>query len=197
MKLIVGLGNPGSKYSLTRHNIGFIIADLFAERHNLNFSAGKGDFYFCRSENFVLLKPTTYMNRSGSAVAEFLESNLLELSHILIIYDDFQIPLGSIRIRPSGTDGGHNGIADIIYRLESLDIPRMRIGIGKISESDDSAAQIIKKDEYVDFVLSNFSQDEIEILKKMMPHYLDAIDDFIISDDIKKVMNKFNKNFII
>jgi len=213
LKLIVGLGNPGNKYSLTRHNIGFIVLDFFALRYNLSFKPGNGDFYFCdvknclqnfsapdlntesnsvKSDDFVLLKPTSYMNNSGLALAQFLNLYPFDFSDILIVYDDFQIPLGTIRIRPSGSDGGHNGIADIIYRLNSVDIPRMRIGIGL--NSDESPAPVAN--DFVSFVLSNFSKSEIEIIKKLMPTYCDAIYDFIISDDIKNVMNRFNKNFL-
>ena len=192
MKLIVGLGNPGNKYELTRHNVGFIILDNLAENLNAGFKAGKGEYYFARTkfkgEDIILLKPTTYMNNSGLAVSEFLELHQgIELNDILVVYDDFQLKLGTIRIRNKGSDGGHNGISSIIYHLNTTEIPRMRIGIGK--------DEIMKKDEFVDYVLTNFDSKELEIIKKLLPVYRDCILSFI-KEPFKVLMNKYNKNFI-
>lgn len=192
MKLIVGLGNPGTKYEFTRHNAGLIILDYLAESLNTGFKAGKGEYYFAQTkfkgEDIVLLKPTTYMNNSGMAVSDILEL-YAEIKHedILIVYDDFQLMLGTIRIRESGSDGGHNGISSVIYHLNSTDIPRMRVGIGK--------GEVMKKDEFVDFVLSNFEVQEIETVKKLLPVYKDCILSFI-KEPFKVVMNKYNKNFL-
>lgn len=192
MKLVVGLGNPGNKYELTRHNAGFIILDYIAENLNTNYKAGKGEYYFAQTkfkgEDIALLKPTTYMNNSGIAVSEFLELHT-EIKHkdILIVYDDFQLMLGTIRIRERGSDGGHNGISSVIYHLNSTEIPRMRVGIGK--------GDVLKKDEYVDFVLSNFEVQEIETVKKLLPVYKDCILSFI-KEPFKVVMNKYNRNFL-
>ena len=113
MKLIVGLGNPGSRYQLTRHNAGFMILDYFARELGVTFKAGKGDWESVEAEymdtRFYLMKPATFMNRSGMAVKDFMELHKIEPSDIFVIYDDFQIPLGTIRIRIKGSDGGHNG----------------------------------------------------------------------------------------
>ena len=200
MKLIIGLGNPGSKYELTRHNIGFIALDFFASFLNIKFLEGKGDWLEAKgkigSEDVYLIKPTTYMNNSGIAVAEFIERHEAELTEIteeidlkdiLIVVDDFQIPIGMIRVRKNGSDGGHNGLASIIYHLESDDFPRMRIGIGK--------EVVPSKEEFIDFVLGIFEKEEIEILKKMMPFYIDCMKSFV-TDGLTKTMNNYNKIFI-
>lgn len=190
MKLIIGLGNPGKKYELTRHNIGFLILDYIADYLKVKFKPAKGDWYgvsgIHKESEYYLMKPTTFMNNSGEAVFDFLTSNNIPLNNILVVCDDFQIPFGMIRLRTKGSDGGHNGIASIIYRLNTMSFPRVRVGIGK---------DILKKDDYVDYVLANFLKEEIEILKEMFPVYKDCILSFI-SEDINETMNKFNKNFL-
>ena len=191
MKLIVGLGNPGKRYLLTRHNTGFLVIDYLANSLGVNLTPGKGHWYGTAIKvqdiECYLMKPTTFMNESGRAVSEFLALHPVYLKDILIICDDFNLPLGTIRIRTKGSDGGHNGIKSIIEHLETMNFSRMRIGIGK----DIS----LKKDEYVDFVLSAFSGEELDILKKLMPVFKDCVLSFIVSD-IATTMNKFNKNFI-
>lgn len=191
MKLIIGLGNPGSKYELTRHNIGFQILDYLADYLKVKFKPAKGEWYGASGNyngfEFYFMKPSTFMNNSGEAVYDFLTSNNIPLNNILVVYDDFQIPLGMIRLRTKGSDGGHNGIASIIYRLETMSFPRMRIGIGK--------DQLINKDDYVDFVLTKFSTEDIEAMKEMFPVYKDCIFSFI-SGNLTDTMNKFNRNFL-
>ena len=188
MKLIVGLGNPGSKYELTRHNIGFIILDFFAESLSINFKAGKGDWLEAKGrigeEDVYLLKPLTYMNNSGIALKEFMEKIEADINEVLVIVDDFQIPLGMIRVRKDGSDGGHNGLSSIIYHLNSDEFPRMRAGIGR--------NEALKKDDFIDFVLGNFDMEEIEIIKKLMPEYMKCIRSFI-TDGLTITMNTFNK----
>lgn len=188
MKLIVGLGNPGSKYELTRHNIGFIILDFFAESLNISFKAGKGDWLEAKGrieeEDVYLLKPLTYMNNSGIAILDFMEKTGAEIKDVLVIVDDFQIPLGMIRVRKDGSDGGHNGLSSIIYHLNSDEFPRMRIGIGR--------NEALKKNDFIDFVLGNFDREEIEIIKKLIPEYLKCIRSFI-TDGLTVTMNSFNK----
>ena len=139
------------------------------------------------NEQFYLMKPTTYMNNSGLAVLNFIAAYNIDLNDVLIIYDDFQLSLGTIRVRMKGSDGGHNGISSVIYHLNTLDFPRMRIGIG----SD----EIIKKDEYVDYVLSNFTESEITNINDMMIHFKDCVMNFL-SEGAFDTMNKFNKNFL-
>ncbi len=193
MKLITGLGNPGNKYASTRHNAGFIALDNLALKLGIVFRPGRGDFYIAsgkyKGEEFFLLKPTTYMNNSGIAVVQFFENyfTLEADKDLLVVHDDFNIPLGTLRLRQKGSDGGHNGIASIMYHLNSDEFPRMRIGIG----SND----ILKKDEFVDFVLSDFLPNEIGMLEKLVPVFNDCILSFL-SEDLKITMNKFNRNFL-
>jgi PTH1 family peptidyl-tRNA hydrolase len=193
MKLIVGLGNPGNEYSLTRHNAGFVALDYFADFLKTPFNPGRGDFYLARgkfrNEDFFLLKPTTYMNNSGLAVNQFMENyrEIENLNDLLIVHDDFHLPLGTIRIRLKGSDAGHNGLSSVIYHLNNDEFPRMRIGIG--------TGDILRKDEYVDFVLTNFTGPEIEKIKTMLPVYSECLLSFL-TDDIKITMNKYNKNFL-
>ncbi|MBS1552534.1 MAG: aminoacyl-tRNA hydrolase [Bacteroidetes bacterium] len=201
MKLIVGLGNPGSKYETTRHNAGFIVIDHFAELFKIKFSESTGDWLEGRlnlnNEEVILLKPMTYMNNSGIAIKEFMDrineqTGSVELksasyNNMLVIVDDFQIGLGSIRVRKKGSDGGHNGLLSIIYHLNTDEFPRMRIGIGKENE--------ITKNEFIDFVLGKFTKGESKILKELMPKYSECIMSFI-NDGIAKTMNTFNRSFI-
>jgi PTH1 family peptidyl-tRNA hydrolase len=191
LKLITGLGNPGRNYELTRHNIGFIVLDYVAYKLNLKFTPGKGQWYETygniEDTEFYLIKPTTYMNNSGIAVEEFLTNNEISPNNLLVVYDDFQLPLGTIRLRTKGSDGGHNGISSVIYHLNTMDFPRMRIGIGK--------DETIIKDEYIDFVLTQFDKDEKEKIKTL-PNYYNCILSYI-NEDIMETMNKFNRNFLI
>jgi peptidyl-tRNA hydrolase, PTH1 family len=193
MKLIVGLGNPGNEYSLTRHNAGFIALDYFSDYIKTPFKPARGDFYLAqgkyKNEDFFLLKPSTYMNNSGLAVTQFMEDyrEIENLNDILIVHDDFHLPLGTIRIRLKGSDAGHNGLASVIYHLNNDEFPRMRVGIG--------TGGILRKDEYIGFVLTNFTEPEIEKIKTMLPVYTECLLSFL-SDDIKITMNKFNKNFL-
>lgn len=201
MKLIVGLGNPGSKYENTRHNAGFIILDHFAELFKIKFSESTGDWLEGRlkvnDEEVILIKPMTYMNNSGIAIKEFTdriteqtssaELKTASYNNMLVIVDDFQIGLGSIRVRKKGSDGGHNGLSSIIYNLNTDEFPRMRVGIGRETE--------ITKNEFIEFVLGKFTETESRILKELMPKYLECIISFI-NDGIAKTMNSFNKSFI-
>jgi peptidyl-tRNA hydrolase, PTH1 family len=192
MKIITGLGNPGSKYELNRHNLGYIILDYFAAIHKLTFKPGKGEFYYAKGKymntDYMLIKPTTFMNNSGIAVREATDAIPgFDINNMLIVYDDFQLPMGTIRIRTKGGDGGHNGISDIIYHMNTVEFPRMRNGIGN--------EEVLKKEDFVDYVLSDFSKEEFEKIKVMLPYYNECLENFI-GNNLKTVMNKFNRNFL-
>ena len=192
MKLIAGLGNPGEKYKNTRHNVGFLILDYMARSLNSDYNVKTSSYEALINQNednkgFILLKPLTYMNRSGSAILSFLNDYKEEISDLLIVVDDFNIPLGTIRVRKGGSDGGHNGIADIIEKFGTDEFPRMRIGIG--------LDETLPKDEFIDFVLNDFSSDEMSVIKKMMPVYDECIMSFI-NEGILKTMNNYNRSFI-
>lgn len=173
MYLVVGLGNPGKKYELTRHNIGFIILNNFALKHNLCFKTKKNYQYVegsYGSSTFFLLKPTTYMNLSGLAVQEFLLYRKVDIENMLVVFDDINLPLGKIRLRKSGSDGGHNGMKSIINSLGSNVFPRLRFGIGNKFD----------KGEMANYVLSRFSEDELISLKKNIDFSIELIENFII-----------------
>lgn len=166
IRAIIGLGNPGRDYQKTRHNLGFDVVDLLAGE--FRFDAGTGPYYLCRieinSETIVLLKPTTFMNRSGLAVASLIETYGFTPEELLVIADDFNLPFGRIRLRTEGSDGGHNGLASIVYHLASVSFPRIRLGIGPIPEGDPA----------VDFVLREFTPDEIPKADEMIHRAAEA-----------------------
>jgi PTH1 family peptidyl-tRNA hydrolase len=188
MYCIVGLGNPGNEYTRTRHNVGFMTVDEIAAVHGLTFHPGKGEYWYthCSLNNHdvALVKPVTYMNNSGSAVQEFLEQRDIHINNLLVVCDDFQLPLGSIRLRQNGTDGGHHGLSSIIYHMQTDQFARLRCGIA-------SALKPVEKSQMKNFVLEQFSESEVPMVKSMVQHASDACISFIM-DGIERTMNKFN-----
>jgi len=186
LKLIVGIGNPGAKYLNTKHNIGFQILDLFCEKHNLNFQPTKSNFWIVESNldtfHFFLVKPATYVNNSGLAVKNIFENSNIDLSNLLVVYDDTNLETGEIRIRKSGGDGGHNGIKSIIYHLENNNFMRLRIGVGKPDENENLA----------DYVLSDFNKNNIKILNEKSPLIISLIEEFI-KGGATSMLNYFSK----
>ena len=194
MYLIVGLGNPGTKYFSTRHNIGFRVIDALAEFfrtdkfiHEERFLAAKADY---KDNVVILMKPLTYMNLSGIAIKEFVDRFETPFDKILVIYDDVNIDFGTIRLRPSGSDGGQNGIKSVIYEMLSEDIPRLRVGI-----NNQTGLEKIKAEggSLADFVLSGFNEEETKALGKVTEVSRDAVLCFI-EKGIKESMNIFNGN---
>lgn len=186
-KLIVGLGNPGKEYQNTWHNAGFWVIDNFAQRKNCSFKKGYGNFLVAadsKSENFLLLKPTVYMNLSGIAVYQAIRYYKIRLEDLLIIYDDHDLPLGMLRLRSKGSDGGHKGVKSIIEHLNTKDFPRMRIGI-RTRESE-------TKQHLVNTVLSAPPKELEEIVKQVIVRASDAIECFL-EFGIEKAMNIFNE----
>ena len=188
MFLIVGLGNPGSQYAGTRHNIGFDVVDLLAEKRKLSFRGGRGEFLKAKfsegGEEIMLVKPLTFMNDSGVAVMEILEQVEIPLERMLVVLDDFQLQLGRMRIRMGGTDGGHNGLASIIYHVQSDCIPRLRCGIR-------SETMPATRDGKIDFVLSRFASEEQEVIRTMVQTACDACL-MAATQSIEQAMNRFN-----
>ncbi|MEO0146269.1 MAG: aminoacyl-tRNA hydrolase [candidate division WOR-3 bacterium] len=160
MRAIVGLGNPGPIYSLTRHNIGHMLVDFYAQREGMRLTAGKGDFLAGLKAELWVVKTTCYMNVSGIAVAQFLEETSLAPSDILVIYDDAALPFGKLRLRPRGGSGGHRGMESVIYHLGTEEVPRLRMGIGPPPKG------VFLRD----FVLSRFSKAE----EALLPEFLEA-----------------------
>ena len=158
--LVVGLGNIGAEYANTRHNIGFMILDAWAQASNIVFeSARYGDIAVAKNKGreFYLLKPSTYMNLSGNAVRYWLQKLDIPLENLMIICDDLNLPFGSIRMRKSGSDGGHNGLKNIQALIETQNYGRIRLGIGNDFEFG----------RQVDFVLGKFSPEEVEKIGEM------------------------------
>lgn len=186
MKLIFGLGNPGVKYKFTRHNIGFLVCQEFARRHNIKIKkrlysalAGSGSIDKKTDVNIVL--PQTYMNKSGDAVGAFVGLNKINLTDTLVVCDDINLPLGLIRIRKKGSAGGHNGLLSIIKALDTQNFPRLRIGIGADGLIPD------KKD----YVLTPFKKAELKKVKDIIKLAADACDIWV-TFGIEAAMNRFN-----
>ena len=190
MKLIVGLGNPGSEYAMTRHNVGFRVLDRFAERFRIAFDAHEKDAFTGRGrvggETVMLAKPQTYMNRSGDSVAKLFRSVSEDLSELLVVYDDIDLPAGRLRVRPSGSTGTHNGMRSIVASLGSDAFPRLRVGVrGEgYATSRDLAG----------YVLDPFtSEEESVIVGPSIDRATDAI--FLFAKgDLKRAMNQFNRD---
>src|SRR5205085_838654 len=130
MKLIVGLGNPGKEYENTRHNLGFVVIDQLASKLDVELNKKKFNGFYCQTGEYILLKPQTYMNNSGECIVAFLNYFRIPLDNLLVIYDDIALPVGKFRYRCQGSDGGHNGMQNIIKLLGITDFKRLRVGIG-------------------------------------------------------------------
>ncbi len=182
MKLIVGLGNPGKEYEKTRHNVGFMAVDAFSSSNNLIFKNKFNALYaetMVNNEKVILLKPQTFMNISGDAVLEFKNYFDLNVDDILVIYDDINFEVGELKIKKSGSSGGHNGINDIINKLKTKNIKRVKIGISK------------NKFKLKDYVLSSFNSEELEKLNNIFKITNNIIEDFS-NIDFEKLMSKYN-----
>lgn len=183
MFIIVGLGNPGSEYNGTRHNIGFEVVDYIANKYNININRvkfkgvyGEG---FIEGKKVILLKPSTYMNLSGESIREIINFYKLSSEEIIVIYDDISLPVGKIRIREKGSAGGHNGIKSIIQNLNIDEFPRIKVGVGQPTNG------------LVSHVLGKFPIEEIEVLKKVIPVCSESVLE-ILKNSVKESMNKFN-----
>ena len=183
--LIVGLGNPGQKYEHTRHNMGFLTVDLLAEKLNvkLNKVKFKSAYNIVRfgGQKCLVMKPQTYMNLSGEAVREAAQFYKIPPERILVIYDDVSLPVGKLRVRPSGSAGGHNGIKNIIAHLGTQDFPRVKIGTGAPGEGGDM----------IDWVIGVPSQADRKILLETFHRAIEAAA-CIIEHGCQKAMNDFN-----
>ena len=189
MKIVIGLGNPGSKYEFTRHNIGFRIIDSLARDMGIEFNKVKS-YYSLISRGMInnhkvmLVKPQTFMNLSGRAVNRVVSYYKIPLQDLLIVYDDLNLELGQVRIRKKGSSGGHKGIESIMQYLNSEDIPRLRIGIGNQSVNYNF--------DCVSYVLSNFNNDEEDKIEKVIQLSTKAVKT-IIEYGFEKAMRKYNR----
>jgi PTH1 family peptidyl-tRNA hydrolase len=179
-RLVVGLGNPGREYADTRHNVGFLIVDRLAARDRAEWKRERRwQTEVARAGQVQLCKPLTYMNLSGQTVRAVTDFYKIEPPQTLVILDDFALPLGKLRFRPSGSSGGHNGLQSVIEHLGTPAVPRLRIGIGGATAST------------VDHVLGRFALDEREPLEQSLACAVEAID-FAQSNGLAAAMNRFN-----
>lgn len=184
--LIVGLGNPGKEYENTRHNVGFMTVDKLGEKYNtkidrLKFKSLCSDVMI-GDKRCLLMKPSTYMNLSGQAVKEAIGFYKIPIENVLVIHDDISLEPGFLRIRRKGSDGGHNGIKNIIYLCGNNDFPRIKLGVGKKPHPDYNLA---------DWVLSKFTADDLKKLSDSIDHAISAVE-LIIHNEIDSAMNKYN-----
>jgi len=187
MKLIAGLGNPGREYTGTRHNVGFEVMDLLARRHHLQWPAKYDgpaiEVRWRRPDVDVLVvKPLTYMNLSGRAVSDLMRFYKIDLPDVLIVADDVNLPLGRLRARASGSEGGHNGLRSIAESLGTIDYARLRVGVGRGDMRRDLA----------DHVLARFEPDEQAGIEDAIARAADAVETWIV-DGLARVMNTFNR----
>lgn len=194
---IVGLGNPGSKYQATRHNIGFLAIDKLAGFFDIKDFTLENNYLYgltvYKDKTIALIKPLTYMNLSGEAVKAFYGSHDVKQENTLIIYDDINLDFGVLRIRPNGSDGGQNGIKSVIYELETDEIHRLRVGVG----NNDEMNELREKGRFnlADYVLSEFTGDEYRQMNELLSAVKDSVVS-IIDDGIGKAMNVHNKNVL-
>ncbi|MBX3279796.1 MAG: aminoacyl-tRNA hydrolase [Acidobacteria bacterium] len=186
MWLFIGLGNPGPRYEATRHNCGFFVVDELAQRAGVNVKTRECQSLTARVRIFeqqvLLVKPQTFMNLSGTAVAQLVRKYAIEHpSRILVVSDDLALPLGRIRVRRDGSAGGHNGLKSIIASLGTQDFPRLRLGITPDHPVSDTA----------DFVLSDFARSERDAVREMVARAADAAE-VLCQDGIEKAMSKYN-----
>lgn len=184
MKVIVGLGNPGPKYSNTRHNIGFRVVEEIARRHSIEKEQSKFDAIVAHSrignEKILLVKPLTFMNLSGRAVQPLIKWYKLALDDLMVVYDDMDLNTGVLRIRASGGSGGHKGMISIHERLGMQGFPRLRVGIGRPA------------DDTIDWVLGTFDEEEKGIIEESIVRAAEAIECWV-KKGIDKAMNKYNR----
>jgi PTH1 family peptidyl-tRNA hydrolase len=185
MKLIIGLGNPGSEYERTRHNVGWMVVDAFArkfrmtlDRHEKSAMTGTGRV---AGGSVMVAKPLTYMNLSGDSVRLLVNAYLDSPQDLMVVYDDIDLPLGKLRIRQNGSAGTHNGMRSIIAELQTENFPRLRIGIGSAEQG-----------RLRDYVLDEFSTEEQPVIDRAIGRSVDALVLFC-RGDLRRAMNEFNR----
>lgn len=188
MKLIVGLGNPGKGYANNHHNVGFMCVHHFARTHDIPFDrkqalARIGIGHVAGGE-LVLARPQTYMNLSGESVSRLVKKFSIDLNNLIVVHDDLDLPLGKIRIRQGGSAGGHKGVTSIMAALGSQDFGRIRVGIGR-------PAVMTGEADIIDYVLSDFTPEEKQVLSEILPRVTEAILS-LLTEGLTAAMNKYN-----
>ncbi len=186
MFLVAGLGNPGEQYAATPHNLGFLVADRLAARHGIRMTrkecqalVGQGTI---GGQPVLLAKPQTYMNLSGIAVKPLLQKNELTPADLILVYDELDLPWGSVRVKPKGSAAGHNGIKDVIARLGTSEFPRLRMGVHPGHPITSG----------VDYLLSRFTRRQTETLDELVDLGADAVES-VIAEGVEKSMTRFNR----
>ena len=183
IRLIAGLGNPGSEYAATRHNIGFMVVDQLAAQFGSRWErSAKWDALLAKCSDVLLVKPLSFMNRSGHPVFAIAQFYKIVPEEILVVLDDLALPLGRLRLRAGGGPGGHNGLESIIIQFGTEEIPRLRIGIGEAPREGS-----------VDYVLSRFSEEEKPVVRSTIDRALEAVK-CAIDNGLVSAMNTFNKS---
>ena len=184
--IVVGLGNPGSKYETTRHNTGFMFMDVLADKYDVKLKKIQFKAVTAQAEinghKCLLVKPQTFMNNSGESVREIVSFYKIPPEKIIVVFDDISLPCGKLRIRRKGSDGGHNGIKSIIYQINSDAFPRIKLGVGEKPHPDYDLA---------DWVLSSFKKDELILMREACEKSVSAVE-LMVDGDIDKAMSNFN-----
>lgn len=186
MRLVVGLGNPGTRYRATRHNVGFLVVDRILESTGGRWRAATDEAVSAEivleGRPLTLLKPLTFMNLSGRAVADAVDAKSIDRSEVMVVFDDVWLPLGTLRLRERGSDGGHNGLASVIDALGSKDVPRLRIGIRPEGDIENLA----------DFVLASFDDNELPVVDAAVDQAVEATR-VVLRDGMERAMARFNR----
>ena len=180
--ILVGLGNPGTKYSKTKHNFGYWVIDSIIKQRSLKLKAGKGDYLYAKDGESLFVKPTSYMNNSGLAIKQVLDYYKASIEDLIVIYDDIDLPLGTIRFKDKGGPAGHRGIENIIYQLRLESFLRLRLGI---------AVEGLRMRPSENYVLSPFPKECNEEIDLVMNQSISGLE-YLLNNDITKTMNKFN-----
>ena len=180
--VIVGLGNPGSKYAKTKHNIGFWMVDKLAKDYSTEFKLGKGNYMYSKHNNITFLKPLTYMNDSGIAIKEYINYFNIDINNLLVIYDDADLMVGEFRFKSQGSSAGQKGIDSIIYHLNTDQFSRLKIGIGNKDNNKPLKS----------YVLSPFEESDSLLMEETINDCCEAVN-FFLSHSINETMNKYNK----
>ena len=182
MKCIIGLGNPGDQYKDTKHNFGYWVVDSYLKKNDLKLKLGKGDYVFADNSDFIIAKTTAFMNNSGHAVKSIVDYFSIQLDELVIVYDDIDLPLGSVRFKQGGSSGGHRGLDSIIYHLSSQDFVKLKLGI--------ATNQNMRPSE--EYVLKSFPLKYNEDIDVAVSKACDGLD-FFLKNTINETMNKFNR----
>jgi PTH1 family peptidyl-tRNA hydrolase len=210
-RIVLGIGNPGPEYEATRHNVGFMVLDLLAERLGLKFTrlerhaddgarsfSGKVKARVCESRrkgrSFLLVKPQTYVNLSGDVAAPLLRTAGRTPDSLFVIVDDLNLPLGRMRIRPSGSAGGHNGLESIQQMLCTDGYPRLRLGIGQVAPEGDDKPAGLRSAQWPDFVLAPFLPEEREVLGRVLALAADCALAWLDGADLQQLMGTYNSS---